>query len=46
MEQILLAYGLPKDTATAIMMFCKNMTALIRLSDDDTDFFVSVNRVL
>ena len=44
MEQILLAYDLPKETATAIMMLYKNMKALVCLPDGDTDFFNIVTR--
>ena len=31
MEQILLAYGLPKEIVTAIMMLYKNMKAMVCL---------------
>ena len=39
MEQILLTYGLPKETATAIMMLYKNTKAKARSPDGDTDYF-------
>ena len=39
MEQILLAYGLPKETVTIIKMFYKNMKAKVHSLDGDTDFF-------
>ena len=39
MEQILLAYGLPKETVAAIMMLYKNTKVKIRSPDEDTDFF-------
>ena len=39
MEQILLAYGLPKETATAIMMLYKNMEAMVHSPDGKTDFY-------
>ena len=39
MEQIVLAYGLPKETVTAI-------TLLSKTSDEDTDFFDIVAGVL
>ena len=35
-EPILLAYGLPKETVTAIPMFYKNTKAIVRLPDGDT----------
>ena len=38
MEQILLAYGLPKETITAIMMLYKNTKVKVRSSDGDTDY--------
>ena len=37
MEQILLAYGLPKETVTAIMMLYKNTKVKVRSPDEDTD---------
>ena len=39
MEQILLTYGLLKETVAAIMMFYKNMKVKVRSLDEDTDFF-------
>ena len=39
MEQILLAYGIPKETVNAIMMLYKNTRAKVRSPDGDTDFF-------
>ena len=39
MEQILLAYGLPKETVTAIMMLYRNMKVKLRSPDGDTDYF-------
>jgi len=39
MEQILLAYGIPKETVDAIMMLYKNTRAKVRSPDGDTDFF-------
>ena len=42
MKQILLAYGLPKETVTAIMMLYKNMKVKICSPDRDTDFFADV----
>ena len=46
MEQILLAYGLPKETVTAIMVLYKNMKVKICSPDGDTDFFNIVAGVL
>ena len=39
MEQILLAYGLPKETVAAIMMLYKNTKVKVRYPDGDTDYF-------
>ena len=39
MEQILLAYGLPRETIIVIMMCYKNMKVKVCSSDGDTDFF-------
>ena len=39
MEQILLAYGLPKDTVAAIMMLYKNTKVKVRSPDGDIDYF-------
>ena len=39
MEQILLAYGILKETVDAIMMLYKNTRAKVRSPDGDTDFF-------
>ena len=38
MKQILLAYGLPKENFTTIMMLYKNTKAKVRTPDGDTDF--------
>ena len=46
MQQILLAYDLPKETVTAIMMLYKNKRALVCLPDGDTDFFDIIAGVL
>ena len=46
MEQILLAYGLPKETVTAIMMFDKNTKVKVHFPDGDTDYFDIVAGVL
>ena len=46
MEQILLGYGLPKETVTAIMMLYKNTKANVRSLDGETDFFNSIAEVL
>ena len=39
MEQILLAYGLPKETVAAIMMLYKNTKVKVRFPGGDTDYF-------
>ena len=46
MEQILLAYGLPKKTIAAIMMLYKNTKVKVRSPDGDTDYFDIVAGVL
>ena len=39
MEQISIAYSLPKETVIAIMMFYKNMKAMVHSPDGNTEFF-------
>ena len=39
MEQIWLAYGLPKETVTAIMMLYRNTKVKVHCLDGDTDYF-------
>ena len=39
MEQILLAYDLPNETVSAIMMLYKNMKVKVHSPDGDTDYF-------
>ena len=39
MEQILLAYDLPKETVAVIMMLYKNTKVKVRSSDGDTNYF-------
>ena len=39
MEQVLIAYGLPKETVAAIMMLYKNMKVKVCSPDGDTDYF-------
>ena len=46
MEQIRLAYGLPKESVTTIIMLYKNLTAMILLPDGNTEFFDIVSGVL
>ena len=46
MEQILLAYGLPKETVVAIMMLYRNTKLKVRSPDGDTDYFDIVSGVL
>ena len=45
MEQIPLAYGLPRETIAAIMMLYKNTKAKIYSLDGDTDYFDNVTSV-
>ena len=46
MEQIQLAYGLTKETITAIMMLYKNMKAIVRSLNGDADFHDLITGVL
>ena len=46
MEQILLAYGLPKETIAAIMILYRNTKVKVHTSDGDTDYFNIVADVL
>ena len=46
MEQILLAYGLPKETVARIMILYRNTKAKVRSPDGDTDYFDIVAGVL
>ena len=46
MEQILLAYGLPKETISAMMMLYRNTKVKVRSPDGDTDYFDIVEGVL
>ena len=46
MEQILLAYGLPKETVAAIMILYRNTQVKIRSLDGDTDYIDIVAGVL
>ena len=39
MEQILLAYGLPKETVAAVMILYKNTKVKVRSPDGDTEYF-------
>ena len=39
MEQILLAYGVPKETVAAITIFYRNTKVKVRSPDGDTDYF-------
>ena len=39
MEQIILAYGLPRETVVAIIMLYKNKKVKVRLPEGDTGFF-------
>ena len=46
MEQILLAYGLPKKTVAAVMILYRNTKVKARSPDRDTDYFDIVAWVL
>ena len=46
MEQIILAYGLSKETVTTIMILYKNTKAMILSPDRDTNFFDIVAWIL
>ena len=46
MKQILLAYGIPDETVSAIMMLYKNTKSMVRSPDGDTDFFDITKGVL
>ena len=46
MEQILLAYGLPKETIAAIMILFKNTKVKVHSPDRDTEYFDIVAGVL
>ena len=46
MQKILLAYGIPDETVSAIMMLYKNTKSLVRSPDGDTDFFEILAGVL
>ena len=43
---MLLAYGLPKETVTAIIMLYRNMKAMVQSPDRNTDFFDIVSGIL
>ena len=46
MKQILLAYGIPKETVTVIIMFDKNTKIIVPSLDGNTDSFDIVAGVL
>ncbi len=46
MEQILRAYGLPKETVAAITILYRNTKVKVRLPDGDTEYFDIVAGVL
>ena len=46
MEQIVLAYGLPKETAAAITILYRNTKVKVRSPDGDTEYFDIVAGVL
>ena len=46
MKQILLAYGLPKETVAAITILYRNTKVKVRSPDGDTEYFDIVAGVL
>ena len=46
MEQILLAYGIPKETVAAIMILYRNTKVNVCSPDGDTDYFDIIAEVL
>ena len=46
MEQILIAYGIPKETIATIMILYRNTKVKVHSPDEDTDFFNIVAGVL
>ena len=46
MEQIILAYSLPKETVAAIIMLYRNTKEKVRSPDGDTDYFDIVTGLL
>ena len=46
MEQILLAYGIPKESVAAIMILYRNTNVKLRSPVGDTDYFDIVAGVL
>ena len=46
MNDILLAYGIPKETVNGIMLLYKNTRSLVRSPDGDTSFFYITAGVL
>ena len=46
MNQIQLAFGVPKEIVTAIMMLYKNTKAMVHSPDRDKDFFDIVTGLL
>ena len=46
MEQILLAYGIPKETVEAITILYRNTKVKVRSPDGDTEYFDIVAGVL
>ena len=46
MEQILLAYGLPKETVAAITILYRNTKVKVRSPDGDTEYFEIEHRLI
>ena len=46
MRQLLLVYGIPKETVAAIMILYRNTKVKVRSLDGDTEYFVILSRLL
>ena len=46
MEKIILAYGIPKEIVTAIMILYRNTKSMVRSPDEDAGFFYILAGVL
>ena len=46
LKEIILAYGIPEETTSALMMLYENSRAMVRSPDGDTDFFKVLAGVL
>jgi exonuclease III len=46
LEEIMLAYGIPRETVSAVMMLYRNSRSMVRSPDGDTEFFDIIAGVL